>query len=240
MGLFLPKEAVQPAPAPFAPPPAPRRSPGVRRWLFHGVLTAAFALAGAALLVWPQWIAVDGGESTLALLREREQELSDRLDASRAGMTRLRYWQREGRRVFLADEAARYPVLAQAMARQEGAVVVKATVSEGRSQRWRPVLVDQHGAGGVAGEIRPRTVRLVVRGSFEAVYRTLAALTQQQQLFVPDRWDLVQRTVGGKPEVWGELAGTIFVVTEPEAAPAAPISTAPVAQLAQVGREGAG
>jgi len=205
------------------------------------VLTAAFAAAGGALLVWPQWIAADGGSSTLAVLRERERELSERLDASRAGLGRLRFWQREGRRLFLADEAARYPVLAQAVARREGAVVVKATLAEARSPRWRPVLVDQRVGGGVAGEIRPRSVRLVVRGSFEGVFRTITSLTQQQQLFVPDRWDLAQKTTGGRPEVWAEVWGTIFVVSEPEAEPTAPAAASPVAaQLARGSLEGAG
>ena len=39
-------------------------------------------------------------------------------------------------------------------------------------------------------EIQPRAVHLVLHGTFDGIYRTVATLSQQQQLFLPDRWDI--------------------------------------------------
>jgi hypothetical protein len=214
----------------------PRRVIGgnVKRWLFHGLLASAFAAGGGALLVWPQWIAVEGARTALEIQRERERELSERLDALRAQNNRLRLWEREGRKVFLPEELERYPLLAQAVGKREGVSLIKATVTEASSPRWRAVTLERVsalGSTGPAGEIRPRAVRVILKGSFDSVYRTVGGLCMQQQLFVPDRWDLApQGAPGGGRVIRAEVWGTVFVAQEPQdTAPAAPVTATPVA-----------
>src|SRR5688572_11515291 len=104
----------------FAEPPKPGY-PRQARWLFHGSLAVAFAAAGGALLVWPQWIAVDGTRAALAIQQERETEITDRLEVVRQLNERLRDWQRKDRRVFLPHEARRYPAVVRAVAEKQGA-----------------------------------------------------------------------------------------------------------------------
>ena len=203
---------------PASKPATPRR--GLRRWVYHTALLTAFAAGGGALLIWPQWVAFDGARSALELHQEREREFSDRLEVARATAGRLRLWEKEGRRVFVADELDRYGVLTQAVAKREGATVVKTEVTEGRPARWRSVTLDRTGvdAGAdSAGEIRPQVVRLVLKGSFDGVFRTVTALTQQQQLFVPDRWTLARGGKGASgAELWAEIWGTVFTVRQPQ------------------------
>src|SRR5947208_11444523 len=85
-----------------------RALPRAARWLFHGSLLLAFSAVGGGLLVWPQWIAADGLRSSLRVQRERERELSDRLDLARVMNQRLREWKNERRRVYLPAELRRY------------------------------------------------------------------------------------------------------------------------------------
>lgn len=222
--------------------PQPRRaSGGFRRWLYHGTLLAACAAGTGALVVWPQWVAVDGARAALELQQEREKELTDRLDAARAAAGRLRLWEKDARRVFLAEELTRYPVLARAIGKREGAAVVKAQVTQARPARWRSLTLDRSGVdsgGEVAGEIRPQAVRLVLKGPFDGIYRTVSALSQQQQLFLPERWELVSQGVG-KGEVRAEIWATVFVVQQPgDDTPAAPVSAGPVARSVVLEGEG--
>lgn len=239
MGIRIPQHH----PLPTAPEPAPRpaRRPGPRRWLYHIVLAAAFVSGGGALLVWPQWVALDGATTTLQIQQDREQELSERLDGVRAGVGRLRLWDRGGRRVFLADELSRYPVLAQAVAKRAGATVARVEVTQARPSRWRAVTLDKSGGdvNDTAGEIRPQLVRVVVKGGFDAVYRTIAGLTQQQQLFVPERWDV---SGGPRGDLRAEVLGTVFVVHQPEEEPETPApassSVGPVARRISLEGEG--
>lgn len=240
MGIHIPQHHPVPT-RPEAPVPG-AKALRVRRWFYHSVLALAFASGGGALLVWPHWVALEGSRTTLEIQAERERELTDRLDATRAGVSRLRLWDREGRRVFLADEVARYPVLAQAVAKREGATIVRAEVTPAAPARWRAVTLDKSGGDvdETAGEIRPQLVRVVVKGSFDAVYRTVAGLTQQQQLFVPERWDL-----SGSPRAGlrAEVLGTVFVVHQPDEeippATTTPVgATGPVAQSVPLGEGG--
>lgn len=209
---------------------------GMRRWLYHGTFLVACAAGGGALLVWPQWVALDGARSTLEIHQEREKEFTERLDAARAAAGRLRLWEKEARRVFLTEELKRYPVLVQAIGKRQGATVLKVQVTQARPARWRSVALDRTGgdlASESAGEIRPRAVRVVLKGSFDSVYRTVTALSQQQQLFIPERWDLSANAPGvPKGEVRAEILGTVFAVQQPEdeEVPVAPVTSGTVAR----------
>jgi hypothetical protein len=218
-------------------PAAPKRPLRVRRWVYHAMLFAASAAGGGALLVWPQWIALDGSRNTLQIQQDRERELTDRLETARAMTDRLRLWDREGRRVFLTSEVARYPLMAAALGKREGAAQVKAEVTQASSSRWRAVTLDKSlgAVDDAAGEIRPQLVRVTARGNFDRVYRTVAGLTQQQQLFIPERWQLVGSPGG---ELKAEILGTVFVVHQPEDEPVGTpaASVGPVASAAVEGR----
>jgi hypothetical protein len=206
----------------------------VVRWLIHGTLfTASFAVAGAAL-VWPQWTAVDGSRAALAIQQEREDEFSDRLDSLRALNERLRDWQNDGRRVFVQKELKTYGRTIQNVAKREGAQVLKVQVASSQGGRWRSVSLQQFSQDGhaeVAGEIQPRAIRLVLSGSFDGIYRTVANLSQQQQLFIPERWDIAPAAPGADAggALRAEVLATVFTVQEPEEKPVAPVNTGPVA-----------
>lgn len=212
--------------------PKPRRSRAAR-WLVHGSLFVGALVVGGVGLVWPQWLALDGARSALEVQQEREQDFQDRLDSIHSLNGRLRDWKNDGRRVYLQEELTRYPSLVQSVARREGAQVLKVQVTAPPGGRWRSVSLQQFGSDGhaeVAGEIQPRTVRVVLSGSFDGVYRTVAALGQQQQLFLPDRWDIAP--AAGNSDAGGalraEVSATVFTVQEPEDKPIAPASTGPV------------
>lgn len=214
--------------------PAPRKARRATRWLMHGsVLLASFAV-GATALVWPQWLAVDGARSALAVQQEREQEFEDRLVMLRTMNERLRDWQQDGRRVFLRQELTSFERVVQQVARREGSQVAKVQVTTQPSSRWRSVSMRQFAGGDqsdATGEIQPRSVRVVLTGSFDSVYRTVASLTRQQQLFLPERWDIAPAAGGAdaggalRAEVWA----TVFAVQEPEEKPSAPVNSGPVA-----------
>jgi len=215
--------------------PRPRSRNRATRWLIHGAVFSAALLVGGIGLVWPQWLAVDGARAALAVQQEREQDFQDRLDSVHALNSRLHDWQNDSRRVFLPEELNRYGRVVQSVARREGVQVLKYQVKASSGGRWRAVALQQFGADGhaeVAGEIQPRSVRVVLTGSFEGVYRAIAALNQQQQLFLPDQWDIAPAAPNGAEggALRAEVTATVFTVQEPEDRPVAPVkSTGPVA-----------
>lgn len=211
------------------------------RVFFHGALLAAFAVTSSALLIWPQWVSLQGAEAALVQHQERENELSGKLESLRALNQRLRDWQREGRRVFLPHELKGYDRLVKAIAGREGSHVLRVTVTGQRTTRWRPVSLEHpevalepEFAPANAGEIQPRLVRVVLKGGFDEVYRTVAALCGQQQLFVPERWDLStlegSAPSGEGPKLRAEVWGSVFMIHEPAEAPA-PADGRPVAAV---------
>jgi hypothetical protein len=220
---------IEPAPAP-APQLARRRRP--TRWLVHGsLLVAAFAV-GAVALVWPQWLAVDGARAALTMQLEREEEFEDRLDSLRVLNERLRDWQHDARRVFLKEELASYGRQVQLVAKREGTMVNAVQVRAQSTGRWRSVSLRQFVAEGQpegAGEIQPRTVRVVLTGSFDGIYRTVAALSRQQQLFLPEKWDIAPSSPGDSAMLRADVLATVFAVQEPEEKPVAPVNSGPVA-----------
>ncbi|MFN3649113.1 MAG: hypothetical protein ACK47B_05980 [Armatimonadota bacterium] len=208
----------------------PRRLPWQRAAL-HVSLLAAFSAISGAVLIWPQWVAVDGSRLSLSILREREQELSDRLATVRAMNSRLSEWQRTGRKVFTEDELTRYDRVVQSAARRHGAKVLKTRLLSRASSRWRALAVPvaAGAAEGDEGEIRPRSVNVVLAGSFDSLYRTVATLCGQQRLFVPDKWEVT--AVGRdkqEPLVRVSLVATVFAVREPGSDTEPAVESAPV------------
>jgi len=205
------------------------------RWLVHGAVFTAALLAGGVGLVWPQWLALDGAHAALEVQQEREQDFQDRLDSVHTLNNRLHDWQNESRRVFLPEELNQYSRVVQGVARREGVQVLKYQVKAASGGRWRAVALQQYGSDGhaeVAGEIQPRSIRVVLTGSFEGVYRAIAALSQQQQLFLPDQWDIAPAAPNGPAggPLRAEVTATVFTVQEPEDRPVAPLkTTGPVA-----------
>ncbi len=204
-------------------PPAKGTPRPAARGLVHAGLFFAFATVGGTLLIWPQWLAADGSRAALRIQAEREEELSGRLDGLRAMNDRLRAWDQRGRRVFQMDEIRAYPRLVKALATRHGAEAGKVLVTGRPSPRWRGVTVQVNSPDGEmsAGEIQPREVRLVLKGTFDGVYRTVAALCQQNQLFIPDRWSMVPSAAPAGAAVRGEsvradIVGTVFVAHEPD------------------------
>jgi len=200
----------------------------------HGsVLVASFAVA-AFTVVWPQWLELEGARSALALQRTREEEFSDRLDTLRAMNERLRDWDQDGRRVFLRDELIRIDRVVKQVAAREGSQVARCQVTAQPGSRWRTVSMRDIAGGHqseAAGEIQPRSVRVVLTGSFDGVYRTVASLTRQQQLFLPERWDIAPApgNADGSGNLRAEVWATVFAVHEPDEKPAAPVNSGPVA-----------
>src|SRR5205085_10431960 len=125
-----------------------------------------------------------------------------------------------------------YPAFIRAVAEHEGARVETAEVTDRPAPRWRSVSIrpsvgadpwaDEEGEGG--GEIQARQVHLVLRGPFDRVYKTVATLCGQQQLFIPDQWVLTPlrsaraRDEGAGTELKAEVWAAVFVVREPEEA----------------------
>lgn len=202
--------------------------------MVHGSLLLASLTVGGVALVWPQWLALDGARTALEIQRAREQEFTERLELLRSMNERLRDWDQDGRRVFLRDELKAYDKVVRQVAAREGARVAKVQVTAQPASRWRSVSLRQLGARGEyesAGEIQPRSVRVVMTGDFDSIYRTVASLTRQQQLYLPERWDIAPAAPGAeaggalRAEVWA----TVFAVHEPEEKPVAPLSAGPVA-----------
>lgn len=198
---------------------------GSARWALHASLALAYAAVAGVAVVWPRWVEADVGRTALALQHDRETELIDELEIARAVTGRLRIWGRESRRVFLAAELARYPALAREAARQAGARVVDVRVTNRMSARWRALQVRPEGweESDDAAGIEPRVVYVRLAGRFGSLYRAVAALSQQQQLFVPDRWAIAPRPTG---EVQAEVWGTVFAVSETGPSPQAEVQTA--------------
>lgn len=223
-----------PVEKPQVAPRSPRRN-RLTRWLVHGTVFSAALLVGGVGLVWPQWLALDGARAALEVQQEREQDFQDRIDSVHTLNNRLHDWENEGRRVFLPEELTRYGSVVQSVARREGVQVAKFQVKGAPAGRWRSVALQQFGEDGhaeVAGEIQPRSIRVVLTGSFNGVYRSIAALSQQQQLFLPDQWDLAPAAANGAEggAVRAEVSATVFTVQEPEDRPVAPVkSSGPVA-----------
>jgi hypothetical protein len=226
------------------PGEAPRRvRRSYPRWLLHGALFLAFSSSAGAVLIWPQWLAVDGSRLALQVQQERVQELNERLDVERAMKERLADWQHNTRRVYLRSEMAQYPGLVRDLAKQNGATVAAVQLTETPPARWKsvslqvPVSGKDVAEGTDGGEIQPRAVRILLTGSFDSVYRTLGALAAQRQLFIPDRWDLAPiRGPRGARQLRAEVWASVFVVREPEDGPKLP--AAPVATATRVALEG--
>jgi hypothetical protein len=207
-------------------PPAARAGDGIMRWLIFGSLLVFLIATGGIAIVWPQWTALDGARAALDLQRQREDLLRTRCETVRAENQRLRRWDQNGRKVFLSEELARYPGLVRAVARRTGVVVESITLSNQTSERWRwltaqaTVWADEQRAE--TGDIQPQSVKLVLTGSFDQIYRSVAWLSGQQQLFIPDEWEL--REEGNELRL--NLRATLFVIHEPadedEAAPMGP------------------
>jgi hypothetical protein len=110
-------------------------------------------------------------------------------------------------------------------------VVLEPPPLDGRAggSRWRTVTVDADADGAPdpaaapQAAIRPQPVRIELQGPFEKVYRTVTLLSQQQHLFVPDRWELTPASEGSRPggDVRAVLRATVFVIQEPGTVPGA-------------------
>lgn len=220
--------------APWEPLPPRPRVCGWRRWLMHGALFGLFAVVGGTLLVWPQWLAREGAVAALALQEREAHALEERIAALRSaagpafapgggGPGEVG----GGRRVLLEEEGAGFPALVRAVASRYGAVVLDARVTERLSPRWQPLVLEptldpaEPPSDDRAREIRPQTVRLLLAGRFEAVYRTLAALDRQEPLFVIDRWRMAPRPESdrGGTLVQADVRGTVFVLREERDSP---------------------
>ncbi|MBM3457176.1 MAG: hypothetical protein FJX77_01380 [Armatimonadetes bacterium] len=224
------------------PASPPRRTlPVLRRLLFHGALAVASCVVAGTILVWPQWVALDGARAALAVQVSREEEITERLTTMRTLLQSLREWKKTERRVLLPEELRSLASLVRTAAAQEGARAAAVEVTDRPSMRWRNMAIPGGGledAAGdeAAGEIRPRVVRLVLVGSFDSVYRTVAGLASQQWLWIPDRWDLSVQpgaagtAASGSRSLRAEVCGTVFVVHEPRPTLGAP---APIRQLAR-------
>jgi hypothetical protein len=204
--------------------------------MLHGSLFVAFATVGSALLVWPQWTASDGVRNALEIQQEREQALTYRLGRLRETNDRLRQMDVDDNRVFRAGQLKGYPALVRTVARRQKAIVARVQVTPRSHPRWRAVTIPAELWNGGPAEadyvepvrsvreeragIRPRSVQVVLKGTWPNVYRTIASLSQQDRLFIPDRWELApyktkQLPNGVRAEVWA----TVFEVKVPEERP---------------------
>lgn len=209
-------------------PSFPRQSADIKRCIFHGALLIAFATAGAAMLVWPQRIAADGAQAALELQHEHESDLTQRLGLVRVLNYRLRDWSRESRRVLLRGEGVEFETLVRQVARREGVKVARLRITTRPSPRWRAVSIAPVAVRNEiqdAGEIEPRTIQIVLTGTFGRVYRTIGSLCGQQALLIPDRWDLAAMGRPGVPRgeiVRAEVWATVFVARQPDDPPVPP------------------
>lgn len=221
--------------------PAPRGLGA--RLLVHTSLLAVFAAVGGALLVWPQWIAVEGSRAALQIQQEREEGLEARFGTVQAMNDRLRAWNSEERKVFLPAELRTYPDRVRAVADREGAKVLGVRIGGPAAPRWHSLA----GAAGMwadagearGGEIRPVAVKMSFVGPFDAVYRTVVALGQEGRLVLPDRWQLEPRALpGGAPrQVRAEVTAAVFLVREAAEPPVAPVVSGRLAAAAPLETE---
>lgn len=215
------------------PASRPQPSLGIRVLMHASLLGACATLVGAAV-VWPQWVAADGARAALTLQKERENDLSEKWEQTRMLNDRLYGWRSAQRRIFLDKELGSYPATVAAVAKQCG-VAAQATWVNQSSSRWRSASLTGGAWSADAadlGEIRPRTVKVTVSGSFDGVYRMVATLCTQQQLFVPERWNVVPASEpGAKPgsTVRAEVVGVVFVLQQGDALPKPAKAVAPLA-----------
>jgi hypothetical protein len=192
-------------------------------------MVAAAGTAGA-LLVWPQWLAVEGSRQALLIQQERLEGLEDRLNSLRALTERLREWNQQDRRVMLPEELDAFPAHVRQVGEQSAVRATAVRVTNQSAPRWRSHAV-QAGIwsardAAAEGEVRPVWVKVVLHGDFDSIYRTVAELSGGTRLFVPDRWDLAPAREADDGELRAEVWGTVFVArpnpVADEAAPAAP------------------
>ncbi len=227
------------------PAAAPRR-PLLTRAAFHGSVAAAFAAVTGVLLVWPRWIALEGSREATAVQRQREAELTERVETERAMLGRQREWSETGRRVLLSRELNQYPEVVRAVAEREGARVLGIRVLEKAHPRWRALAASADmwaGDGESAGQVRPITLRFAVVGRFDSVYRVVASLADDQWLFIPDRWELAPRRVpaagkpaaarpAAEPEIRADIAATLFALRDSEPPTPAPTPGSTLGEVA--------
>jgi hypothetical protein len=189
------------------------------RWLFHTSLFLAFLTAGGAVLIWPQWMVWDGARAALQQQQDQERKLAARLTAAKSANQEILVGQQKGRSAFSEEQIAEYPGLVRSIAEKQGATVVQVgLVEEGvpRSRSYPALTLASDDRGGRGGEVRPRTVRVVLTGNFKSLYRTIGLLCQQPQLLVPDGWEIAAS--GGfdsSANLRCDFRGTVFVVEEP-------------------------
>lgn len=218
---------------PSATPAPGRNSNRAARLLLHGCLALVMASAGGVLLVWPQWMDAEGSRTAVEIQRERENGLQDRLDMVRAMNGRLRAAHDDSRKLFRIEQVHQFPALIRELAKAAGAEVAEARVTAAPTPGRRASSLEPEAPGGEeTTEIKPMRVQIVLTGSFESVYRTVGALCRQDQLVIPDRWQLTPRTGPGTDgkAVKAQLAATVFVIRtrteEPRVMPAAQMAAA--------------
>jgi hypothetical protein len=212
------------------------------RWLLHGTLLLAFAGAGAALLVWPQWLCLDGSRTALLAQRRHERKVKSELEAARTAEGALPAWKQDSRKLFLAEEMKQVPALVRTVARREQVKVAEVRILSRAGSRWsslggRPAVWSGEEAG-VGADIGPRTVKLVLVGKFDSIFRTVATLSQQRRFFIPDRWDMAPRADGGGAPgkaLRADVLATVFVIQPHDEAPGMPAASGPVAAAAPLG-----
>jgi hypothetical protein len=186
----------------------------------HTALLAAFVTAGGSLVVWPQWLLRDSSQAELAVQLSQEREMAERLEAltvqaaqfDAANELRPELW----RKTVRAADLPKFPSEVSALARLDGVKVMSASVTPEITPRWRSLTVRAAHLGTPqqgAGSIRPMVATVILTGSFEGVYRTVARLCGRRQFFIPDRWNFVPRAgaTAASGEYKAEIAATMFV-----------------------------
>lgn len=196
-----------------------RRGSVLARVLFHLAFALSFGVGCGALIVWPQWVAMDGSRSALGIQQARAEELQQRLDTARAMMGRLRLWDDSNRRVFLREEAHQLARLVRSVSARYGLRTERFSLSRRQARRWPSLTLESNADGTSGGQVASRSVHMVLTGPFESVFNAVSALCEQQLLFLPERWALFPVSpVPGEAhgDVRVELMATIFVIEEPE------------------------
>jgi hypothetical protein len=215
--------------------PVPRRRGNASRWVMHGILALVFAGASGGLLVYPQWLAYEGSRRALSIQQERENELTERLEQTRIVNGMLRDWRQSERRVLLRREAKALPKAVAYLAKDAGVSVKVVQVSTRRAPHWQVRRVERpvDGESSFQAEIQPRLVRMVLLGTWDGIYKTMAGLTQQQPLFIPERYSLTtQRSQNGRRLLRAVVLATVFVADDGEEPAPAKAVTGPVASAA--------
>ena len=214
---------------------APGRRGNAGRWVMHALLALVFAGASGGLLVYPQWVAYQGSQEALAVQQERETELTQRLELTRAVNGRLRAWDANERRVLLLREAKALPKAVAYLAKEAGVTVKAVNVSSRKAPRWQVRRVERpvDGEQAFEGEIQPRLVKLVLVGTWDGIYKTMAGLTQQQPLFIPERYSLkAVKKVNNQRVLRADVYATVFVADDGEEPAPTTAITGPVASAA--------